>query len=125
MEKLFKKDQEIDFCREIICKSFEGRPVELITLTKKTKRLPELEKKYGDEKFLFPLGTKRPNRYDKPYIFYSCRVHAGEVGASYMLKGILEFIAEYKTNSDANAVLENYVILIIPMLNPDGVFRGH
>jgi murein tripeptide amidase MpaA len=97
----------------------------LITLTKKTKRLPELEKKYGDEKFLFPLGTKRPNRYDKPYIFYSCRVHAGEVGASYMLKGILEFIAEYKTNSDANAVLENYVILIIPMLNPDGVFRGH
>ena len=45
--------------------------------------------------------------------------------ASFMLKGMLEFLAEYKTNSDANAVLENYVLLIIPMLNPDGVARGH
>jgi murein tripeptide amidase MpaA len=42
-----------------------------------------------------------------------------------MLKGILDFVSEYKHNPDANAVLEHYVLIIIPMLNPDGVSRGH
>ena len=48
MEKFFKDDQDIDFTREFLCKSFEGRQLDLITLTKKNKILTEQETLYGD-----------------------------------------------------------------------------
>jgi len=41
------------------------------------------------------------------------------------MKGILEFLSTWKTNKDAEIFLENFVLILIPMLNPDGVYRGH
>ena len=59
----------------------------------------------------------------KKYIIIVTRVHAGETPASYMLKGILDFIMEQ--SSDSKNFLENFVLVIIPMMNPDGVYRGN
>jgi murein tripeptide amidase MpaA len=42
-----------------------------------------------------------------------------------MMKGIIEFFETYQTNKDAKAFLKNFVLVLIPMLNPDGVYRGH
>lgn len=40
-----------------------------------------------------------------------------------MLKGLLDLLS---TNShDAKNFLENFVLIVIPMLNPDGVYRGY
>jgi murein tripeptide amidase MpaA len=51
------------------------------------------------------------------------RVHAGETPASHMLKGILNFLME--NSIDSVTFLNNFVLVIIPMMNPDGVFRGN
>jgi murein tripeptide amidase MpaA len=41
-----------------------------------------------------------------------------------MMKGIMEFLAN-KSDLDSQTFLDRYVLLLIPMLNPDGVYRGH
>ncbi len=53
-------------------------------------------------------------------MFFSARVHPGEIPANHLLEGILDYILKKNTN-----ILEHFVFLIVPMLNPDGVFRGH
>jgi murein tripeptide amidase MpaA len=47
-------------------------------------------------------------------------VHPGEIPSNHLLEGILDYILKKNTN-----ILEHFVFLIVPMLNPDGVFRGH
>ena len=53
-------------------------------------------------------------------MFFSARVHPGEIPSNHLLEGILDYILKKNTN-----ILEHFVFLIVPMLNPDGVFRGH
>jgi len=53
----------------------------------------------------------------------SARVHPGETPASYMLDGFLKAILAKERRADA--LRKNYVFKIIPVLNPDGVYRGH
>lgn len=50
-------------------------------------------------------------------------MHPGEVQASHVLNGIVDFILN-KTQQASN-ILENYVVKIIPLVNPDGVSRGY
>lgn len=57
-------------------------------------------------------------------IFLSARVHPGEVPGSHLLNGMLDFLAD-EANPEAQALLGLFVVKIIPMLNPDGVARGH
>lgn len=59
----------------------------------------------------------------KPALFVSCRVHPGETPASWMMKGMLDFLS----SECAQAVLLRnvFVIYIVPMLNPDGVIYGN
>ncbi|CAD8175639.1 unnamed protein product [Paramecium pentaurelia] len=113
---------DIYFRRETIAYSLEGRNIELITITKNG---PHEQQEYYCPEFLFPDKQQNESliKFKKQYILISCRVHAGEVPASFILKGILESLQNY--NESAKFLLENYVFLIIPMLNPDGVYRGH
>ena len=39
------------------------------------------------------------------------------------MKGLLDFLSS--EDPEAKVFLENYVLILIPMLNPDGVYRGH
>lgn len=76
---------------------------------------------------LFLIFYQLISRFDpksKKYVFISSRVHPGEVGASYILLGFLRFILD---SSDPRAALarDHFVFCIVPMLNPDGVARGH
>lgn len=54
----------------------------------------------------------------------TCRVHAGESPAQYMLQGILDKLTDFR-NKQTKVLLDNYVFKIIPILNPDGVYRGY
>lgn len=59
----------------------------------------------------------------KPVVFLNCRVHPGEVTASHTLNGMLEFLA----SDDVRAFLlrKLFMFVIVPMVNPDGVFEGN
>ena len=53
----------------------------------------------------------------------SCRVHPGETPASYVLDGIMKFLLA--DSEQSNMLLTKFVFKIVPMLNPDGVYRGY
>ena len=56
-------------------------------------------------------------------IIISSRVHPGETGASFMMKGIIDYLVG--PSLGARMIRDNFVIKIIPMVNPDGVINGN
>lgn len=96
------KDGNIFYKRELICRSLDEKNVDLLTITRN-----------GDE-----------NNKDKPVVFVSARVHPGETPSSFVLKGFLNFILK-EDDIRAQKLRENFIFLLVPMLNPDGVYRGH
>jgi murein tripeptide amidase MpaA len=55
-------------------------------------------------------------------VVLSSRVHPGETGASYMMKGIIDYLTG--PNLNAKILRDNFIFKIVPMLNPDGVING-
>lgn len=106
--------------REELTKSLGGHPIELLSLTQRSNRSaqrlpkPELPMEEEARPWIFP--GRRP-------IFISARVHPGETPASYMLEGLLEFLAS--DCAAAKEMLRRYVFFVVPVLNPDGVASGH
>lgn len=49
-------------------------------------------------------------------------MHSGETSSSYALEGIINFLLSQ--TKESNLLLKNFVFLIVPVLNPDGVFHG-
>lgn len=136
--------EAVYFHRELLCHSPDGRRVELLTITSVVGITQERE---ATIEGLFPeaasaaagtgagaQGTPpagatapqlRPHRFrDKPGIFVSARVHPGETASSYMVHGLVAFLLQPR-NPHARALRNAFVWKIIPMLNPDGVARGH
>ena len=60
---------------------------------------------------------------ERKAIILTARVHPGESNASYMMKGVIEFLVS--DDEKALFLRNNYVFKIIPMLNPDGVIVGN
>jgi len=56
-------------------------------------------------------------------IFVSARVHPGETNASWMMKGLLDFLLG--DTFEAKLLRDNFVFKIIPMINVDGVINGN
>ena len=51
-------------------------------------------------------------------------MHPGETPSSFALEGILEFLLS-KNDFRAFLLRKFFVFMIVPMLNPDGVYAGH
>lgn len=125
IETLSLDNDNIYFKRETIVYSLEKRKMELITITDTSEMTEEEEPLI---KGCFPLYKKgnisRPKIFNKPTIFFSARVHPGETPASHTLNGALDVISDFD-NPISQELLRRFVFKIIPILNPDGVYRGH
>lgn len=62
--------------------------------------------------------------FKKPHIFISARVHPGEVPGSFVNNGLMKYLLNAYDPS-ALAAREKFVWCIVPIINPDGVYRGH
>ncbi|CAH1400632.1 unnamed protein product [Nezara viridula] len=87
----------------LLCKTLAGNNVYYLTVTAPQSSEDSLKKKKA--------------------VVISARVHPGETPASYMMKGLIDFIT-----GDAKAaqeLRERFIFKLIPMLNPDGVIVGN
>eukprot|EP01022_Parablepharisma_sp_SALTPOND_P007512 TRINITY_DN1310_c0_g1_i1.p1 TRINITY_DN1310_c0_g1~~TRINITY_DN1310_c0_g1_i1.p1 ORF type:complete len:872 (-),score=51.69 TRINITY_DN1310_c0_g1_i1:1512-3938(-) len=63
------------------------------------------------------------NRSKRRYVVVTARVHAAETPGSYKVQGILEFL--FGSDKIVASLRQQYIFLIVPMLNPDGVIMGN
>lgn len=97
--------QKYDFVtRNTLCRTLAGNKCEYLTITSKKHSDATLNKK-------------------KKGVILSARVHPGESNASWMMKGIIDFLVS--DSVDAELLRNNFIFKIIPMLNPDGVINGN
>uniref|UniRef100_A0A348G602 tubulin-glutamate carboxypeptidase n=1 Tax=Odontomachus monticola TaxID=613454 RepID=A0A348G602_ODOMO len=114
---------DIYYHRECAIKSLEGRRLDVLTISSYHNISTEREDRLNN---MFPEESEeRPYKFwDKKIIFISARVHPGETPSSFVLNGFLNFLLN-REDQIAIVLRRLYVFKLVPMLNPDGVARGH
>ncbi|XP_076239196.1 cytosolic carboxypeptidase-like protein 5 isoform X2 [Calliopsis andreniformis] len=114
---------DVYYHRECAIKSLEGRRMDIITISSFHNISTEREDRLNH---MFPeKNEERPFKFwDKKVIFISARVHPGETPSSFVFNGFLNFLVN-RDDQFAINLRRLYVFKLIPMLNPDGVARGH
>ena len=59
----------------------------------------------------------------RPVVFVTARVHPGETPASFVAHGLVDWLLGSCTS--AVQLQRHVTIVVVPMLNPDGVFLGN
>lgn len=77
--------------KELLAYSIEGRRVDMLTITSKSRCLNHNED-YINDPIMHPEKEERALLFSKPIVFLSARVHPGEVPSSHVLNGLLNFL---------------------------------
>ena len=64
-----------------------------------------------------------PMRKGKPVLVIAARLHPGESNSSFAMEGFMSFLQG--GSPEANQMLDDYSLLLLPMVNPDGVVCGY
>ena len=90
------------FNRQTLCKTILENDVDLLTITAN--------------------GTKDNPISSRDYVIISARVHPGESNASWVMKGVIDYLTSDHLRADA--LRREFVFKLVPMLNPDGCIIG-
>jgi len=75
-------------------------------------------------KELYTLKNIYQNSNNKKYIIMMARSYGFDTTSSYFLKDVLELLVNSKQKGFPQ-ILDRYIFVLIPMLNPDGVYQGY
>ena len=96
----YKNNGTIAYTRETLCYSLGGVPV-----------------------YIIKIASSKKNIGSKKYIVITARVHSSETPGLYKVQGILKFLLS--NDPIVKSLREEFVFLIVPMMNPDGVILGN
>lgn len=116
--------KSIYYCRELLIITPDNLRVDLLTISS-MEGISDVREETPVH--TFPNQNSEPRCFsfpNKEIMFISARVHPGEVPAQHTLKGIIDLLLDPK-DPRARELRKRFVFKIIPMLNPDGVYRGH
>lgn len=89
--------------RSVLCKTLSGKNCDLLSIS--------------------DFSSSTQEQKARRAVIISSRVHPGEAQASWMMRGVIDFLVG---ESDVARVLRRlFVFQIIPVLNPDGVYYGN
>eukprot|EP00656_Telonema_subtile_P049790 TRINITY_DN6270_c0_g1_i4.p1 TRINITY_DN6270_c0_g1~~TRINITY_DN6270_c0_g1_i4.p1 ORF type:complete len:1159 (+),score=278.37 TRINITY_DN6270_c0_g1_i4:291-3767(+) len=77
-----------------------------------------------DQDMLVIADPTAKHTTDTPVIVLSGRVHPGETNSSYVMRGLVDWLTD-PTDPAALMLRKQYRIMVVPMLNPDGVICGN
>lgn len=105
-------------------KSQAARHLMRLKAVKATLKLPLSKKTTKQQrKYQRFLRKMKKSHNHKKGIVITSRVHPGESQASWIWQGLIEFLIS--DDPDAIQIRKNFIVKIIPMLNPDGVIYGN
>jgi hypothetical protein len=100
-----KQDKKFDYIhRKSLCSTLAGNNLDYFTIATQVDN---------------PSSTNE----NRQGIVIMARVHPGETVSSWMMKGVFNFLLG--DSYEANFLRRNFIIKIIPMMNPDGVINGN
>jgi hypothetical protein len=113
--------RQIYFHEENLIFSLERRECEILTISSFLGIQEEREKNIMN---LYPGNSERAKTFiNKKVMLLTARVHPGETQGSFMVNGFMKFIVS--DDPRAGILRDYFVFKIVPMMNPDAVFRGH
>ena len=103
----------------------DGNPFVLVIISaknnlKKAQNIKNIQTKLADARITSAAETERLVNSGKAIVSVNCSIHSTEIGASQMAA---EFAYQLITKNHPNAeeILENVVVLLLPAHNPDGL----
>ena len=118
-----RKPNNVYYHRQLLCRSLDGRRVDLLTVSGTNGMGASSEARSVCD--ALPEGGEPAREFaHKPVFLLTSRVHPGETPASHVFDGFLQFLLR-EDDPRARALRERFVFKLVPMINPDGVFRGH
>jgi len=89
--------------RKTLCETEAGNKCDVLTITSRSVDEEDMKHRKG--------------------VIISARVHPGETNASWMMKGVIDYLVSDKV--EAIELRRRFVFKIVPMLCPDGVINGN
>ena len=127
IQAYFKKlDQESERIKVInIGTSTLKKPIIMAVITSKENMgkldtYREILKKLRDPRITAPEEAKKLAQQGKVLVLITCNQHATEIAASQMAMELAYNLATDKTPFDAEKVLNDVIVLLVPTSNPDG-----
>jgi hypothetical protein len=110
--------RSIFMTRHTLCKTLAGNTVEYVTITD-----PAFDCSENSVAYLQDLPSHFSEE-QRPWIVVCGRVHPSESNSSWFVHGLIEYLTD-PHNSTAEQLRRQFVWLVVPMINPDGVICGN